>query len=273
MTQDQSQHFLAPSAASPPLDTPSPIVNTPPSEGASYPLSLPSDQCSRGPSPCEPNPQRHPGGDPLHPQQNASFHKVETGFDSDLDFEEDEEDMGDRPALHRHADGRSQLPLLKDERGRSFHENPNGSARPAFVARRSTFRSKSPDLAVASATRKKYTYAAFFLGLSLISFVIQTETAIHIQHSLGWKKPYCMLWVEFLSPKMVPRLTVFFLDTLLMAHGPFYGLLNYLFSGFKRGPCPGRPSGSAISLSSVVLRKWYNLRTYISLVAKHIGHP
>ena len=273
MTQDQSRGSLAPSAASPPIDTPSPNVNTPPSEGASYPLSLPSEQYSRGPSPFEPNPQRHPGGDPLHPQQNTSFHEIETSFDSDLDFDEDEEDMGDRPALHRHADGRSQLPLLKDERARSFHENPNGSARPAFVARRSTFRSKSPDLAVGSATRKKYTYAAFFLGLSLISFVIQTETAIHIQHSLGWKKPCCMLWVGLLYPKTIPRLMDFFLDTLLTAHGPYYGLLNYLSSGFKRGPCPGRPSGSAMCLSFVVLRKWYSLRTCISLVAKHIGHP
>ncbi|RAL61039.1 hypothetical protein DID88_010135 [Monilinia fructigena] len=44
------------------------------------------------------------------------------------------------------------------------------------------------------ATRKKYTYAAFFLSLSLISFVIQTETAVYIQHQLGWNKAYCMLY-------------------------------------------------------------------------------
>ncbi|RKF60903.1 putative duf6 domain protein [Golovinomyces cichoracearum] len=40
----------------------------------------------------------------------------------------------------------------------------------------------------------KYKYAAFFLLLSLISFVIQTETAVYVQHELGWNKPYCMLY-------------------------------------------------------------------------------
>lgn len=29
--------------------------------------------------------------------------------------------------------------------------------------------------------------------LSLISFVVQTETAVYIQKELGWVKPYCML--------------------------------------------------------------------------------
>ena len=54
-------------------------------------------------------------------------------------------------------------------------------------------RSRSPDTQARLATRKKYTYAAFFLGLSLISFVVQTETAVYIQHELGWNKAYCML--------------------------------------------------------------------------------
>lgn len=54
-------------------------------------------------------------------------------------------------------------------------------------------RSRSPDTQAKLATRKKYTYAAFFLGLSLISFVIQTETAVYIQHELHWDKAYCML--------------------------------------------------------------------------------
>ena len=46
------------------------------------------------------------------------------------------------------------------------------------------------------ANRKKYTYAAFFLFLSLVSFVVQTETAVYIQHELGWNKAYCMLYVD-----------------------------------------------------------------------------
>ena len=45
----------------------------------------------------------------------------------------------------------------------------------------------------ASEVRKKYIYSAFFLLLSLISFVIQTETAVYIQHELGWNKAYAML--------------------------------------------------------------------------------
>lgn len=42
-------------------------------------------------------------------------------------------------------------------------------------------------------TRRTYMYAGFFLVLSLISFVIQTETAVYIQHELGWSKAYAML--------------------------------------------------------------------------------
>jgi drug/metabolite transporter (DMT)-like permease len=37
--------------------------------------------------------------------------------------------------------------------------------------------------------------AGIFLLLSLVSFVIQTETAVYIQHELGWKKAYSMLYL------------------------------------------------------------------------------
>jgi len=99
----------------------------------------------------------------------------------------------DRPPSLRPSDGRSHMPLLKDERGRNSYDGSNGSARPGFLSRRSTFRSKSPEMEASSALRKKYTYAAFFLILSLVSFVIQTETAVYIQHELGWNKAYAML--------------------------------------------------------------------------------
>ncbi|KAF7561281.1 hypothetical protein G7046_g2862 [Stylonectria norvegica] len=58
-------------------------------------------------------------------------------------------------------------------------------------------RSRSPrQLAAASAdsTKRKYTYAAFFLGISLVTFCIQTELSAHIQHDLGWDKAYCMMY-------------------------------------------------------------------------------
>lgn len=121
-------------------------------------------------------------------------------FDEDSDFEDDFGRMGDRrPPLHRPTDGRSHQPLLHkddEERGRTGHHDsssPEISGRPPLFTRRSTMRSRSPDTQAKLATKKKYTYAAFFLALSLVSFVIQTETAVYIQSELGWNKAYCML--------------------------------------------------------------------------------
>lgn len=138
------------------------------------------------------------------PTANGGKHTTRNGAvngppaDEDFsDFDSDLEDMGDRrPPLHRPADGRSHQPLLGDddmERGRMGYETSiDGGDRPHF-SRRSTMRSRSPDTQAKIATRKKYTYAAFFLGLSLVSFVVQTETAVYIQHELKWNKAYCML--------------------------------------------------------------------------------
>lgn len=114
---------------------------------------------------------------------------------SESDIDEDDEDMtGSRPNMHRPTEGRSHQPLLNEETlDRPSYDAPNGSARPPFVTRSSTFRSRDLDREGKSATRKKYTYAAFFLLLSLVSFTIQTETAVYIQQKLGWQKAYCML--------------------------------------------------------------------------------
>jgi hypothetical protein len=113
------------------------------------------------------------------------------------DFGSDSDEMGDRrPPLHRPTDGRSHQPLLHkddEERGRTGYDSPDLTERPPLFTRSSTMRSRSPDTQTKLATRKKYTYAAFFLGLSLISFVVQTETAVYIQHKLKWNKAYCML--------------------------------------------------------------------------------
>jgi hypothetical protein len=54
-------------------------------------------------------------------------------------------------------------------------------------------RSRSPNTLAMLDTRKRYIYAAFFLVLSMIGFTVQTETAVYIQHELGWNKAYCML--------------------------------------------------------------------------------
>ncbi|KAF3760450.1 hypothetical protein M406DRAFT_348105 [Cryphonectria parasitica EP155] len=66
--------------------------------------------------------------------------------------------------------------------------------RPAF-SRRSTLRSRSPATNARLAARKKYTYAAVFLVISLVSFCVQTELAAYVQHDLGWNKAYCMLYL------------------------------------------------------------------------------
>lgn len=58
-------------------------------------------------------------------------------------------------------------------------------------SRRPTIR--SPEYSAELATRQKYMIASGFLLLSLASFVVQTETAVYIQHELHWDKPYCML--------------------------------------------------------------------------------
>jgi drug/metabolite transporter (DMT)-like permease len=57
-------------------------------------------------------------------------------------------------------------------------------------------RSRSPTTNAARlAARKKYTYAAVFLAVSLVAFTAQTELAAYVQHDLGWDKAYCMLYL------------------------------------------------------------------------------
>jgi len=119
------------------------------------------------------------------------------------DWDADQDEMEDRrPPLHRPTDGRSAQPLLHkqdEERGRTGYNESSSDVparRPSTFTRRSTMRSRSPDTQAKLAAKKKYTYAAFFLFVSLIAFTIQTETAEYIQHDLGWNKAYCMLYVK-----------------------------------------------------------------------------
>ena len=169
------------------------IIHTPPSEDQSQLATLsPNPPSRRSPSLRSDSPSPATWS-PIHPRRVRDDKLEEGEIASDLDPEEDEEVMAERPPLHRPTDGRSQVPLLKDEHSRPSYDSPNGSTRPSFAPRRSTFRSRSPELDSGSATRRKYTYAAFFLVLSLVSFVIQTETAVYIQHELKWNKAYCML--------------------------------------------------------------------------------
>ncbi len=130
---------------------------------------------------------------------HTNIHVDEALSDWDLDQDEMEDR---RPPLHRPTDGRSAQPLLHKqdvERGRAGYDESPGSGparRPSTFSRRSAMRSRSPETKAKLATRKKYTYAGFFLLVSLIAFVVQTETAEYIQHDLGWNKAYCMLYVK-----------------------------------------------------------------------------
>ncbi|KAI1394455.1 uncharacterized protein F4822DRAFT_388254 [Hypoxylon trugodes] len=138
----------------------------------------------------------------------------------DIDYSENSEDDDDstmpdpkRPTFFRPTDGRSVTPLLKksddeDGRGRARYNNSRPTSplpipvstpssigtRPTF-SRQSTMRSRSPDTQARMAARKKYTYAAIFLVVSLISFCVQTELGRYVQHELGWDKAYCMLYL------------------------------------------------------------------------------
>lgn len=132
-----------------------------------------------------------------------SFELTEPRVTSTPDAVRDSQDADDemvvnRPPLHRPTDGRSQEALLKDERqdhaARSSFENGDAEGRPMLRhSRRPTLRSTTPEYDAEKATRKKYMIAGGFLLLSLVSFVVQTETAVYIQHELHWDKPYCML--------------------------------------------------------------------------------
>lgn len=123
--------------------------------------------------------------------------------------EDDNDDHDPNTAMDYKREG-SGKPLLSQEdaaeRGRARYnhsrspspllESPSSSSarRPTF-SRRSTMRSRSPDTQAKMAARKKYVYAAIFLVVSLVSFVIQTELASYVQQELGWAKPYCMLYL------------------------------------------------------------------------------
>jgi hypothetical protein len=130
----------------------------------------------------------HANGSVADGDLSSAHFKDTADPDSDLDFDDwDEHDASmPAPGLERNA-------LLgghkKDED--EGIEDSVGSLR---MRRRSTGE-RDPETQATFETRKKYTYAAITLALSLVSFTVQTETAVYIQHQLKWEKPYCMLYV------------------------------------------------------------------------------
>lgn len=96
---------------------------------------------------------------------------------------------------YTHAQSDDQPLLDKDgvRDTRDYQSSP--PLAPARRRKSSTLRRISPHTVAQQATRRKYATAAFFLGTSLVAFVIQTETAVYIQRELGWAKAYCMLYL------------------------------------------------------------------------------
>lgn len=96
----------------------------------------------------------------------------------------------ERPSLHR-PNSHQHQPLLSGDKQPEYESPP----RPGMGSRRSTrFKERDPDVEAKNDTRKRYTLAGAFLLVSLVSFAVQTETAVYIQHDLHWTKPYCMLY-------------------------------------------------------------------------------
>ncbi|KAF1918470.1 hypothetical protein BDU57DRAFT_445961, partial [Ampelomyces quisqualis] len=118
------------------------------------------------------------------PKQNLRPDKASLDFD---DWDEHDASMPSdlRPELGGHrapllgAHAKDEDDGLDDGISRSTHH----------------FHERDPQTQAKFETRRKYTYAAITLALSLVSFTVQTETAVYIQHQLKWEKPYCMLYM------------------------------------------------------------------------------
>ncbi len=110
-------------------------------------------------------------------------------FDADT-ADEDITDMPSdlRPSMEESKSFRQ--PLLDADKSRHSYDNP---VRPGHSRRSSRFQAQDLEELAHKATRRRYTIAAGFLLVSLVSFAVQTETAVYIQHNLKWNKAFCML--------------------------------------------------------------------------------
>lgn len=152
--------------------------------------------------------------------QHQHQHQHQHPDPNDFNVSEEDDDVVDigtmpfRSPFHRPNDAHSQQPLLKENGPRretnTFAESHERLLERPHMSRRSTFRSRTPDIEDKNLTRRKYMLASGFLLLSLISFVVQTETAVYIQHELHWDKPYCMLYViPFILGGCSSQLTIY----------------------------------------------------------------
>ncbi|CAA9961482.1 RhaT Permease drug-metabolite transporter superfamily [Pyrenophora teres f. maculata] len=146
---------------------------------------------------------RKPNGKP------SALKEPDSPLNSDVDFDDwDEHDAAMpsdlRPSIDYHRDGRANAPLL----GRKTEDD---TVDEGMVRSTHTFHERDPETQAKLDTRKRYTYAALLLALSLVSFTVQTETAVYIQHQLKWEKPYCMLYMTHGSWVVLWPVTLFLL--------------------------------------------------------------
>jgi len=177
----------------------------PPAAALSHDLSLDSSGRSSSPVVVSRQVSRNssPFADIPTKARNGSYKEPDSPTNSDLDFDDwDEHDAGMpsdlRPELE--ANGH-RAPLL----GGHSKDEDEGIEDGIGQMSRSThhFHERDPETQAKFETRKKYTYAAITLALSLVSFTVQTETAVYIQHQLKWEKPYCMLYVVLSYPTLL----------------------------------------------------------------------
>ena len=116
----------------------------------------------------------------------------------DAGYDPDKMPSDMRPPYSRPTDGKSQSgqPLLGTPSHSGYEGGPTLPTSRLSTRKSTTFRERDPHEQAKNTTKTRYTYAAAFLLLSLVSFAIQTETAVYIQHDLGWKKAYCMLYAN-----------------------------------------------------------------------------
>lgn len=165
-----------------------------PNQGASSPTGSSSDlvHLSRQGSPFEQLP---------HPDNFSEGRKTGKGKEADdgdeSDFDQWDDDLEGNSGVHdpnmpsdtRPGRSSQNLPLLSGDKQGDYDAERSASTH----TRHSRFQERDSEQLAKQATKKRYTYAGCFLIVSLISFAVQTETAVYIQHNLGWKKAYCML--------------------------------------------------------------------------------
>lgn len=152
-----------------------------------------SKEGSRQPSPFEdlPHPDRFEEGGKGKEAAEEGEESDFDNWDEDLEAGEGDDNMPSdlRPQIHGRAGSHQNVPLLGGGKQDGYEQHRSSSARTS----RSRLRERDPEAVAQAATRQRYTMAAGFLLISLFSFAVQTETAVYIQHNLGWKKAYCML--------------------------------------------------------------------------------